>query len=290
MFIPLMKLLLQTFQYSQGLEIFLLSKGSNAFMIWLLYSFHCLSVSALYDLHSTFLDFKFHSSILIVYSYCLYQGLEFFFIFFPKILIFLWVYFDQCSFFYSSFTSGMFPSSSCSENLSWMNVHFLKPESVYAIIASCFLIWYFIENCFSWVQEYVCFRGLLRVITLLFNIIYPFGISVLYFPMTFSLKVSFPFAFSWLVCHYTFSANLILQFSIVILDVLFVWIVLFCPGIFRVSFLPPISFGLFFPIVLSVLSAIVFFSITSFYCVLGYFSFLSPFTLFVLLVLIFMKI
>ena len=69
------------FQYSQVLVIFLLSKCSNAFLIWLFYSFHCLTFPIFHYEYGTFSYVKFHSYILAVYSYCLYQGLHFFFFF-----------------------------------------------------------------------------------------------------------------------------------------------------------------------------------------------------------------
>ena len=62
------------FQYSQGLEIFLLSLCCHAFLIWSFYSFCCFSFPIFHYEHGTFFNAKCHSYILTVYSYCMYQG------------------------------------------------------------------------------------------------------------------------------------------------------------------------------------------------------------------------
>ena len=61
------------FQYSQVLVIFLSSKCFDFFLIWLFYLFPCLSFFASHQ-HCTFFYAIFHSFILAVYSYCLYQS------------------------------------------------------------------------------------------------------------------------------------------------------------------------------------------------------------------------
>ena len=66
-------------QYSQVLVIFFPYKHTDIFLIWLLYSFHCFFIPASYYQHGTFFKAKFHS--YICKFFCLYQCLQFFFIF-----------------------------------------------------------------------------------------------------------------------------------------------------------------------------------------------------------------
>ena len=51
------------------------SKRSDSFLICHFYSFRYLSFSTFHYEHGTFSNAKFHSYILSVYSYCLYQSL-----------------------------------------------------------------------------------------------------------------------------------------------------------------------------------------------------------------------
>ena len=83
--------------YPQILVTFLLSKRSNAFLIWQFYFFRCFSFSHFFYEHGTFFNAKFHSYILVVYSYCLYQVLRFFFFIFCKYfdIIHLFVWFSK---------------------------------------------------------------------------------------------------------------------------------------------------------------------------------------------------
>ena len=69
------------FQYSRILIIFLLSRRYDAFLIWRFCSFCHFTFSTFHYQHGTFFNTKFHSYKLVVYSYCLNQGLLFFFIF-----------------------------------------------------------------------------------------------------------------------------------------------------------------------------------------------------------------
>ena len=72
------------FQYSQVLAIFLFSKRSDFFLVWQFYSFCYSSFSPFHYEHGTFFYFKFYFFILAVYSYCLYQCLQFFFLFYKQ--------------------------------------------------------------------------------------------------------------------------------------------------------------------------------------------------------------
>ena len=59
---------------SNSVVIFLLSKRFNVFLILLFYSFRCFSFPTFPYEYGIFFNFKFHSSNLVVYSYCLYQS------------------------------------------------------------------------------------------------------------------------------------------------------------------------------------------------------------------------
>ena len=50
------------YQYSKVLVIFLLPKGSDAFLIWQFYSFHCFSFPTFHYRQDAFFNAKFHSS------------------------------------------------------------------------------------------------------------------------------------------------------------------------------------------------------------------------------------
>ena len=63
------------------------SFSSKAFLIWLFYFFHFLSLLTLYYGHCTLFNAKLHPSILAVYSNFLYQGLQFYVIFFVNAYI-----------------------------------------------------------------------------------------------------------------------------------------------------------------------------------------------------------
>ena len=69
------------FQYSQVLVIFLFSQSFDSFFIWKFYSFRCTSFPTFHYKNITFFNVQFHSYILVVYSYHLYQAFHFFFIF-----------------------------------------------------------------------------------------------------------------------------------------------------------------------------------------------------------------
>ena len=62
------------FLFSQVLVIFLFFERSDSFLTWQFYSFCYLSFSASPYEHDTFFYTEFHSSILTLYSYCLYQS------------------------------------------------------------------------------------------------------------------------------------------------------------------------------------------------------------------------
>ena len=66
------------FQYSQIFVIFFSSKCSEAFLIWLFFSFCCFSSLLFHYQHDTFFHDKFYNYILAVYSYSLYKGFLFF--------------------------------------------------------------------------------------------------------------------------------------------------------------------------------------------------------------------
>ena len=76
------------FQYFQVHVIFLFPKRSDS-LIWQLYSFRYLSFVIFHYEYGIFYYGKFHSNILVVYSYCLYRGVRFFFNFFFFSFIFI---------------------------------------------------------------------------------------------------------------------------------------------------------------------------------------------------------
>ena len=69
------------FQYLQVIVIFFFSGRTDSFLIWLFNSFNYLSFSTFHAELGTFFYAKFHFYIQAVYFYCLYQRLQFFFIF-----------------------------------------------------------------------------------------------------------------------------------------------------------------------------------------------------------------
>ena len=78
------------FQYFQVLVVFLFSNRSNISLIWQFNSFHCFSFSTFSFEHGIFSIANFYSYMLVVYSYCLYQNFQFFFLFcwfFPGLIL-----------------------------------------------------------------------------------------------------------------------------------------------------------------------------------------------------------
>ena len=70
------------FQYSQLLVIFILSKRSDVFLIWQLWSFFYFCFPTFHYRHGTFFNAKLHSYTLVVLSYCLNQSSRFSFFFY----------------------------------------------------------------------------------------------------------------------------------------------------------------------------------------------------------------
>ena len=64
------------FQYSQIIVIFLFPKFSDSFLMWLFHVYRCLSFRYFYHHHNIFFHIKFHSYILSVYTYCLFQDFQ----------------------------------------------------------------------------------------------------------------------------------------------------------------------------------------------------------------------
>ena len=70
----------------QVLVIFLLFPNPDALLICQFYSFRCFYFPTVHDQHDTFINSKFHSYSLAVYSYCLCHCHKFFFFYFGKYL------------------------------------------------------------------------------------------------------------------------------------------------------------------------------------------------------------
>ena len=104
-------------------------------------------------------------------------------------------------------------------SLSWIEVNFFEPESMYVIKAWSFPVWYFFECCSQLINVYNHLRTFFDTLQLFFRLVYPFSFFVMIplFPY-FALKL-FCFPGIWLLdCLHTSFPNLLREFSLVVLE------------------------------------------------------------------------
>ena len=100
-----------------------------------------------------------------------------------------------------------------------MDVNFLKPESMYAIIAWRFPIRYILEGNSKQVQVYFHLRASFDSLQFFFHVIHLFGLSVMFFLFPNFTPELFCFLWIWfLVCPLAFFTYLLIEFSFVIFE------------------------------------------------------------------------
>ena len=92
-------------------------------------------------------------------------------------------------------------------SLSWMEVNFLKPKSMYTTEARGFPVWYFV--LIECVSVYVHLRTFFEHSQLCFHVVYPFSLFIMIFPFLYlAPKSSGLFPIWLLVCLHSFSPYL----------------------------------------------------------------------------------
>ena len=123
-------------------------------------------------------------------------------------------------------------------------------------------IWYILKCYSKQIKVHIGLKAFFKSSLFFLQVIYSFGLLLRSFsPHILIQNCSFWFlSFRLSICLCVFYPLLSRIFFRYFLRSCFTCIASFCPEIFWVSLLSPISFGLFLPVVLSVLSAVFFFS------------------------------
>ena len=131
------------FHYSQVLVSFVFSKSSFSFLIWQFRSLRNLSFSASH-LNRIFFSIKFHSYILTVYSYCLYESLQFCFTFCKQLDV-VHVHWVVDYYYYYYYYLGDFHTSVrwWSFTEIWVTVSLLRFPGIFSVFWSILTMLYF---------------------------------------------------------------------------------------------------------------------------------------------------